>query len=141
MSDGHIDISQINTAFDENTEPLDNLLLALLKAAYKGDMLCRMALVDIDVIEPFSDFQPVIAPAYRAYFMQKAKANAPPKLYVYQKKDKLIMSDDYAAYQLYKELNIHTVPCVIIGSCTIHEGVDLMGKPYILQPPSVDVIA
>lgn len=140
MSDDHIDISQINSDFNENTEPLDQNFLRILKAAYQAQIHCRRALVNFDLIVPFSDFQPVIADDYRKYFVAQVSAGTPPKIYLYQKEGKLIMSDDYAAYYLYKEHALNPVPCVIVGFSTPREGIQYIGGPYILQPPSAEVI-
>ncbi|MDQ5969962.1 MAG: hypothetical protein QG593_479, partial [Patescibacteria group bacterium] len=83
-----------NADFTEDTEPKDDHLIEILGKAYKGDILCTMAMAEMDAIKPFSDFKPTVSDQYRAYFESKARDDVPPAMHVYAKDGKLVMSDD-----------------------------------------------
>ena len=132
-----MDISQINSDFTEDTEPKDDKLMGLLKKAYMGEILCTMALAKFETIKPFSDYKPTISDAYRNDFVQQTKDGIPSPMYVYAEDGKLIMSDDYLTYYLYKELNMSDVICIVIGETPQIDGVIYHGDPYKLPLPSI----
>jgi hypothetical protein len=132
-----MDISQINSDFTEDTEPKDDKLMGLLKKAYMGEILCTMALAKLEAIKPFSDYKPIISDAYRNDFVKQTKDAIPSPMYVYAEDGKLIMSDDYLTYYLYKELNMSDVICIVIGETPPIDGVIYHGKPYKLPLPSI----
>ncbi|MEK7620869.1 MAG: hypothetical protein AAB395_00770 [Patescibacteria group bacterium] len=127
-----------NTDFTEDTEPRDDHFIELLKQAYKGDILCTMAMAEMKAIQPFSDFKPTANPSYRAYFESKARDDVPPGLHVYAKDGKLIMSDDYNAYSMYNELSFHKAVCIVLGDTPDIEGVEYHGDPFVMPPPTVE---
>lgn len=133
-----MDINDIQTGFTDETEPQDEHLTELLKQAYTGKILCTMAVADLAVIQPFSDYQPKISEKYRIHFKQQAQDNVPPSLYVYAKDGKLIMSDDYASFALYKELGFPKAVCTVIGETPEIEGVVYHGTPFELPPLTVE---
>ena len=133
-------ISQINTDFNENTEPKDEQLMTLLKQAYQGEIMCQAALAKLTAVQPFSDYKPTISEDYRAYFMKCIGENVPPALYVYAKDGKLIMSDDYVAMALYKELRLPEAICIVIGDTPAIEGVTYYGEPFKMPLPTVEVL-
>jgi len=138
-----MDISQINSGFSEDTEPCDDKLMGLLKQAYAGDILCTMAIADIDLIQPFADYHPKIDERYYNYMKRKFtdKDETPPALFVYFSKGKLIMSDNYVAYWLYKELNYSEAICVVVGDARKIEGVTYQGEPFKLPPPTFEELS
>ena len=140
MSQDSIPLSQIDSDFTDETEPKDETLLALLKQAYTGQILCQNAMIAFEKIKVFSDFQPVISEQFRNHFVQRLKQAQPPLLYVYPKADAFIMSDDYQSYYLYKEYKISQVPCVVLGAVMTTPGVAPIGEPYQLPTPSVEII-
>ena len=135
-----INLSQINSDFTDNTEPKDEHLIELLKQAYKGEILCRMAIVNIALVKPFSDYKPTISEPFRKHFIERTKTALPPPVHVYEQDGKFIMSDDYNAYHLYLEHNLPEVVCVILGDATITEGVEYVGDPFVLPPPKVEAV-
>lgn len=120
----YVDISNIHTSFGGDNEPKDPKLLELLAQAYKGEIDCRRAVVKTELIKPFSDFKPDITQEFREYFTKAFNEMKQPELYVYQAADKFIMSDDYRAYYMYKELNSPIAICTVIGPSTITGDVD-----------------
>jgi len=56
----NLDISKIKVQFGDNHEPKDEKLIELFKKAYQGELLVRVALIKIEAIKPFSEFQPEI---------------------------------------------------------------------------------
>ncbi len=126
--------------FNEDTEPRDDRLLELLDMAYRGQITCTMAVADMGVIVPFSDFRPTVSDSYRAHFVQQLSEQSPPALYVYAQDGKLIMSDDYSAYSLYLEYGLEHALCVVIGETPPIDGVHYQGEPFVLPLPSVEVL-
>jgi len=132
-------ISDISNAdFTEDTEPRDDYLIELLKQAYTGKITCRMALADMSVIKPFSDYKPTVHEDYRKYFTIKARDDVPPGLQVYAKDGKLIMSDDYNAFAMYNELGFERAVCIVLGDTPEIDGVEYHGDPFIMPPPAVE---
>lgn len=127
-----------NADFTDDTEPRDERLIELLKLAYTHQITCRMAMAEMDAIKPFSDFQPKVSDAYRAHFEVKARDDVPPSLHVYAKDGKLIMSDDYNAFAMYKDLGFHRAVCTVIGDTPEIEGVEYLGEPFLMPPPTVE---
>ncbi len=134
-----LDISEINTSFGGGREPKDEHLIDLLMKAYQGEILCRKAIVPMELIQPFSDYLPAANEAYEKYFAERYKAMDPPQLFVYEKDGKFIMSDDYYAYHLYKAVKAPLALCTVIGDTTITDNVEY-GDPFQLPPPTAEVI-
>jgi hypothetical protein len=132
-----MDTPQINSSLTENIEPKDEKLIALLKKAYKGEVYCRMAVADMSVIQPFSDYQVTISDEYRNYFKEQSMddGGSPPSLCVYAQDGKLIMSDDYSAYAMYKELKKPKAICMVVGDTPPMNGVVYHGE-YFKLPSS-----
>ncbi len=136
-----MDISQISNAdFTEDTEPRDDRLMELLTQAYKGEILCTMAIANIEVIQPFSAFKPTISKEYRTYFTKKAQGGLPPALHVYAKDGKLIMSDDYGSFSLYQELKMPQAVCIVIGETPDIVGIEYTGEQFRLPLPTAEEI-
>jgi len=137
--DKTIKLTDIRDAdFNDRTEPKVDHLIDLLSKAYRGKIFCRKAVIPMELIQPFSDYVPSIGDDYMKYFLKKYEAMDPPELLVYQKGNKFIMSDDYNAYHIYKEIEaIHAI-CTVIGETTITEGVEY-GEPFKLQMPTIEV--
>lgn len=136
-----MNISDIpNVGFSENTEPMDEHLMELLKQAYTGKITCRMAIAKFETIEPFSDYEPDISDQDRIHFVTQTNKSSPPPLYVYARDGKLIMSDDYASYHMYKEYELPEAVCVVIGDTPEIAGVAYKSEPFILPPPTIEEI-
>lgn len=128
----------MNSKDSPDQEPTDEHLLTLLRDAYQGKVLCRMALVDMTDITPFSDYKPDISAAYRDYFIKKYEENAPVLLHVYERGDKYIMSDDYAAYYMYLTTEKNKAACIIIDPK--RNGTDYLSDDFRLPPPTLEVL-
>lgn len=133
-----MDISKIDTSFGGDNEPHDEYLSVLLGKAYKGELDCRKAVVKLDLIKPYSDFTPNITDDYSKRFLDRYKDMTPSDLLVYEKDGVFIMSDDYNAYFMYKEIEAVNAICTVIGDTTISEGVKY-GKPFKMQMPTLEM--
>ena len=99
----------------KNPPPTDKKLLELLEKAYERKFLCHVARIKFEGIIPFSaEHIPTVTQNFVDYFSDKLNEGGVP-LYVYQKGDKFIMSDDYSAYYIYKSVNIDYVACIVLG--------------------------
>lgn len=139
MDEQSIPLSKLHAEFNENTEPKDEKLLALLKLAYTQQIDCQAAIVPIERIKPFSDYQPKIAEVITNQFVADYQAQNPWPLYVYKEGDAYIMSDDYVSYYIYKGLNLPEAMCIVLGPKP-DPNVQYIGEPYKLQPPSAKEI-
>lgn len=120
-------------------EPKDNKLIELLKLAYTGELLVKIALIKAEGIVPFSDYKPATSAKYKQYFEDLESQGKPPLLFVYPKNNFFVMSDDYNAYYLYKEKNYSTIGCLVLGE-PIGEYVIECSEPFKLPPPTaVDI--
>lgn len=137
-----INISDIQkAAFSDDTEPKDDHLMDLLKLAYTRKIYCRTAIVSIDKVVPFSDYQPTISEDYVKYFKEKYQAGRPPGMLVYQRDDdKFVMSDDYNAYFMYKQVGADKVICQVLDAESVPENVIEASDPYYMGLPSVEQI-
>lgn len=134
-----IDISKINVQFGGDHEPKDEKLMQLLKNAYSGKLLVRIALIKVEGIKPFSNFKPKTSSQYQGYFEKLEKKGSPPPIYVYPENDHFVMSDDYNAYYLYIKMNYSKIICVLLGDS---DSKDIIEKsdPFQLPSPKVEVI-
>jgi len=135
-----IDASKIKTDFGENDEIKDEYLMELFGKAYKGEIMCRMANIKMEAIEPSTQYRPEASEEFRNHFLKKAKEGKSIPMFVYQKDGKFMMSDDYNSYYMYKELNSDIVPCIAIGDVKDMKAVINIGEPFQLEPPTVQVI-
>lgn len=134
-----MDISKLDTGFGGDNEPQDEHLSELLGKAYRGEIDCRKAIINMDIIRPYSSYRPTISNDYTKRFLEAYKTNAPPDLYVYERDGVFIMSDDYNAYFMYKEVESTHAICTVIGDAKVTEGVEY-GKPFKLQMPTIEAI-
>ncbi len=133
-----MDISKLDINFGGDNEPHDDQLSELLKKAYSGELNCYRAVIPIDMVAPYSDFQPTISEGYATYFQEMYQTNTPPDLLVYEKDGKFMMCDDYNAYFMYRNVGASTAICTVIGEPTSTAGIDF-GPPFKLQLPSLEV--
>lgn len=137
-----VNISDIQNAdFSDGTEPKDDRLMELLKLAYTKKIYCRTVIVSTDNVVPFSDYKPSISEDYVKYFKEKYQAGRPPGMLVYQRDDgKFVMSDDYNAYFMYKQVGADKVICQVLDAEKVPEGVIEASDPYYMDLPSVEQI-
>lgn len=134
-----IKLSDIRYKFGKGNEPKDEKLLELLGSAYKGDLLCRVALIKIEGIKTFSDFIPKISAAYVRRFQEITKKGDLPQIYVYPEDGKFVMSDDYRTYHLYLITGHKKIMCVVLGEAEGNYVIE-KSEPFRLPPPSIEVI-
>ena len=77
-----IDISKIKVKFGGKNEPKDEKLIKLLKKAYHGELLVRVALIKTKGIKPFSTYKPTISKEFRKRFEDQEKQGNPPLIHV-----------------------------------------------------------
>jgi hypothetical protein len=136
-----IDISKIKTDFGKDDNSKDEYFIKLLPKVYSGEILCRMALIKTEAINPFVDYQPYsIDKSFQRYFIKQAKEKNHIPLLVYQKDKKFIMSDDYNSYALYRAYGFEKIPCIIIGETTKTKDISSLGKPFHLKRPKFKII-
>ena len=134
-----IKISDVKVQFGGDSFPEDRKLIELLKKAYNGEQLVRMALIKFDAIHPFSDFKPRIAEEYKKYFEKLEGKETPPPLYVYPENESFVMSDDYNAYFTYKEKGYSEVMCVLLGDSNSKDIIE-KSEPFVLPQPEAEQI-
>lgn len=115
--------------------PRDDFLLNLSYLTYEGWRYCQEALVGIDLIHPYSDWVPDIDEETRAVFKKSVDENKPIPITLYEKDGKLIMSDDYELYYLYREFELYNVSAVIVGQYTENKYIGETKKPYKVKRP------
>lgn len=135
----NIDISKIKVQFGGKNEPKDEVLLYLLKKAYKGELLVRVVLIKAEGIKPFSHFKPDISEEFRNYFDNQEKQGNPPPIHVYPSDEYFIMSDDYRAFLLYKEKNYTKIMCVLLGDSESGFIIE-KSEPFKLPPPKIEIL-
>lgn len=133
------DNSILEVKFGGENEPKDDKLIDLLKMAYNGEMLVRMAIIKAEGIKPFSSFKPKTSSEFRNYFNEMENEGTLLPIYVYPFGVYFIMSDDYNSYFLYKEKNYSQIPCVLLGDSESEYIVE-KSEPFLLPPPTAQVI-
>lgn len=133
-----LDVSQINVPFGGDHAPKDEHLIQLIGKAYEGKILCRNAIIPMELIEPFSDFSPPIDEGYKNYFLGRYEAMGPPELLVYERDGKFIMSDNYYAYYMYKAVEAPYTICTVIGGTTLTDGIEY-GPEFKMSLSTIEV--
>jgi len=135
-----MNIPNINSDSTEDTKPSDDQLIELLDQAYRGNILCRYALVDIGRIRPYSGYKPETREYAKYNLIKRLRNGDPIPLNVYAQNDSLIMCDDYDSYLIYKEIGEKQVLCIVIGDTPHIDGVQYLESPFKLTEPSFDVV-
>lgn len=135
-----IKLSDIKVGFGSENPPKDDYMIGLLSHAYKGELLCYMAIIKIEGIKPFSDYKPEISERFKNWFERKIAAHSPPPIYVYPKDDVFIMSDDYSAYNLYLKKGNKEMLCIVLGQAKGPHVIE-KGKPFKLTPPTAEIMS
>lgn len=126
-------------ANNKNLPPKDEKLAQLVKQAHAKEIKCHIAVIRWEGIKHFSDFQPKISNDFAALFLNKLRTGSPPQLLVYQDGNDFIMSEDYAKYYLYKQLEEPFVRCVVLGDPS-STYVVAKGEPFDFYAPTVTVV-
>ena len=118
---------------EKNEAPEDDRFTDLIAEAENLEIECQAAIVDMELIVPFSDYKPTITAEYRDEFLEAFDADSPPEIYLYEHEGQLIMSDDYDTFALYKAVEAEQVIAIIIGPFTPNPGIQPVGDPYTLS--------
>ncbi|HVC36036.1 MAG TPA: hypothetical protein VNE40_01130 [Candidatus Dormibacteraeota bacterium] len=115
----------------------DGHLKHLIYMAEHGWYYCQKAFVGMAFIHPLTDYRPaVVDDEFRETFMARYNdedLNKRIPLTIYERDGKLIMSNDWEAYWLYREVQESSVPCILIGHFTPNP--DIMAvydKPFMI---------
>ena len=135
-----INIDDIKVDFGEGDRFRDDNLMDLIKRAYNKEIMCRRANVKMSAIVPFIEDDEPVSEDFRKHFLKRAEEEKHIPMFLYQKGDKFIMSDDYNSYALYKEFDFEIVPSVIVGNITNVENIVTLGSPFELEAPSFEVV-
>ena len=99
--------------------PQDYIFNALFLLAMQGDLMVYFAAVPLHLIKPFSnDFKFSAIPNGQQIIdtiIDKAKCGNFARIWVYEKGDLFIMSDDYPAYEACLQGQPDYVPCWTLG--------------------------
>lgn len=113
--DTKVDINKIDIN-PANIPPDDPKFLPLYMKAMKGDLEVCVAMIKAEGVKPFSPhFRPQLTDEDRERYQSFIDQGKAHLLHVYKDNDIFIMSDDYFAYTYYKEINLPTLPCFILG--------------------------
>lgn len=130
----YIDVKDIQGGFGNGHPPKDDLFIDLYSQAMAGKIPLYEAVIKIDGITPFSDFKPNTDNEFEEACIEDITMKNPPKIFLYQKGETFIMSDDYNAFYTYKKLGFLEVPCIIMGnfnSISVTNAVKLVPNPLI----------
>jgi hypothetical protein len=95
--------------------PPDDLYLKnLAYMASYGWHYYQKALVEMPAIHPLANYKPVIYDEFRETFDAQLDECGMPLL-LYEREGKLISSNDWEAYWMYRERQVTAIPCIILG--------------------------
>jgi hypothetical protein len=116
-------------------QPVDPHLKHLVYMAEYGWHYYQKAFVDMSIIHPYTNYQPFIHDEFRETFDAHYEERGMPLL-LYEKGGKLIMSNDWEAYWLYREREDPSVPCIILGHFNHEEpGIAVCDRPFMVERP------
>lgn len=113
--------------------PEDSHLSSLAEMAGHGWYYYQKAFVEMQLIHPFASYKPVIHDEFRETFDAQFDTCGMPLL-VYERGGKLIMSNDWEAYWLYREREVTAIPCIILGHFnTENPGIAVCDRPFKIE--------
>lgn len=117
-----------------NTPPDDSYLKDLAYMAGHGWHYYQKAYVEMKLIHPLANYKPVIHDEFRETFDAHYNEGRMMPLLLYERNGKLIMSNDWETYWLYRERKDLAVPCIILGRFNAEkQGVDVCDKPFKIE--------
>ena len=118
-----------------NRPPDDPHLKNLVYMAEHGWHYYQKAFVAMEIIHPFANYRPVIHDEFRETFDARYEEHGTPLL-LYEKGGKLIMSNDWEAYWLYRDREESSIPCIILGHFNQEEpGIAVCNRPFLQERP------
>ena len=114
--------------------PPDDLYLKdLAYMAGHGWHYYQKAFVEMRLIHPLANHKPVIHDEFRETFDARYDERIMPLL-LYERGGKLIMSNDWEAYWLYREREDPAIPCIILGHFNNEDpGIAICDRPFKIE--------
>jgi hypothetical protein len=115
----------------------DGYLKHLIYMAEYGWHYCQKAIVGMEIIYPLTDYRPAIDDEFRKTFNARMKREDdnvadPMTLTLYERDGKLIMSNDWETYWMYRERQDINATCIIIGRFTDRPDIAVLEKPFMI---------
>jgi hypothetical protein len=116
-----------------NRPPDDLHLKDLAYMAGHGWHYYQKAFVEMPAIHPLVNYKPVIHDEFRETFdAQLDKCGMP--LLIYERGGKLISSNDWEAYWLYREHQTTAIPCIILGHFNPeNQSIAVCDRPFMIE--------
>lgn len=111
-------------------------LKRLIYMAEHGWYYCQKATIELQIIHPWTNYKPVISDEFRETFNVRHEQKDPLTLTVYEREGKLIMSNDWETYWLYRELQVPIAYCVLVGHFSEVPGIAVLERPFIIEKPT-----
>ncbi len=128
--------SPIISNWDSSYPPDDGDLKHLINMAEYGWYYYQKAIISMSVIHPLADYKPVIHDEFRKTFNTRFE-DKPMTLTIYEKDGKLITSNDWEAYWMYRERQDLNAYCVLLGHFNERSEIAICDRPFqILRPDS-----
>lgn len=117
--------------------PADPYLKELVYMAEHGWHYYQKAFVEMRIIHPLANFKPDIDDEFRETFDAHYEEHGMPLL-LYERGGKLIMSNDWEAYWLYREREESSIPCIILSHFNQEEkGIAVCDRPFKVERPDL----
>lgn len=114
--------------------PDDGYLKHLIYMAEYGWHYYQKAIISMAAIHPLADYKPVIHDEFRETFNARFD-DKPMTLTIYERDDKLITSNDWEAYWMYRERQDLNAYCIILGHFNQNPDIAVCDRPFqILRP-------
>ena len=115
----------------------DDRFVDLIYMAKHGWHTAQKAIVHMSIVHPYYDFKPVIDDEFRVTFNAWQDKRRPMTLTLYEHDGKLIMSNDYEAYWMYRERELEVADCIIIGKFSEKVDIAVYDRPFFIASESV----
>ena len=100
--------------------------------AEHGWYYCQLAVIEMQLIHPWTDYQPAIDDEFKETFNARYKDD-PLTLTIYERDGKLIMANDWEAYWMYRHRQDINAVCIIIGHFSQVPGIAVLERPFMIQ--------
>lgn len=94
----------------------------------------QKAFVEMQLIHPLASYKPEISDEFRKTFDAQFKRRGMP-LIIYERDGKLITSNDWEVYWLYREREDPAIPCIILGHFKDVPGIAICDRPFMNLRP------
>lgn len=114
----------------------DDKFVDLIYMAKHGRYTAQKAVVHLSIIHPYINFKPGVDDEFKETFDAWHSKHYPMTLTLYEHAGKLIMSNDYEAYWMYRERELEVANCVIVGKYTEDVDIAAYDRPFIIGSDS-----